>query len=87
MPEPRYLTATEACQYLSCSRSQLDALVKAGKLPEPIRLTGRMIRWDREAIDAAMAGRRNRGSADDAVARIVDEQASAGRPRRQKAAA
>lgn len=87
MPEPRYLTAAEVCQYLSCSRSQLDNLVKAGRLPQPIRLTGRMIRWDREAIDAAMTGRRNRASADDAVARIVDEQASAGRSRRQKAAA
>lgn len=43
--------------------------------PEPIRLTDRMIRWDREAIDAAMRGVRNPGnSADAAGERFLEEQ-------------
>ena len=85
--EPRYLTAQEVCQYITCSRSQLDALVKAGRLPEPIRLTDRMIRWDRQAIDAALSSRPTLDSADAALARMADAQAAQGRSRRHKAAA
>lgn len=87
MAEQRYLTAQEVCGYVACSRSQLDALVRAGTLPEPIRLTARMLRWDRQAIDAALAGRPTSSSIDAAVSRIVDEQAAKGRARRHKAAA
>lgn len=52
---PRYLDAQAAAEYLSISRSTLDLLVDRGVLPKPRELTPRVKRWDREAIDKAIA--------------------------------
>lgn len=51
----RYLTAQQVAEYLSVSRSTVNALVRAKKIPRPIRITDRVIRWDREAIDKMLA--------------------------------
>ncbi len=54
--EPRYLTADQVCEYLSISRGTIDKLVREKRIPAPIMLTPRLPRWDRLAIDAALAG-------------------------------
>jgi excisionase family DNA binding protein len=86
--QPRYLTANDVCAYVGCSRSQIAVLVKAGRLPAPIRLTGRMVRWDREAIDALLSPPPKSGvvSADDAIQEFVRDQQARRRPRRHQAA-
>lgn len=54
MTESRYLSADKLAEYLCISRSMVGALVKAGRLPEPVYLTSRLPRWDREKVDRAM---------------------------------
>lgn len=56
MSDARYLDARGVAEYLSISRAMVDVLVRRGKLPRPIFLTPRLPRWDREAIDRALAG-------------------------------
>lgn len=51
----RYLSARAAAAHLSISRTMFDRLVKAGSLPQPIRLSKRLLRWDRVEIDAIVA--------------------------------
>lgn len=51
----RYLGKAELAQYLSVSRSTIDNLVRAGKLPKPIAFSPRLVRWDRSEIDKVMA--------------------------------
>jgi predicted DNA-binding transcriptional regulator AlpA len=91
MAEPRYMDAQAVAAYLSVCVDTLDSLVERGILPPPIRLTKRLKRWDREAIDARLAGagaKRHAGrSADEIFKEIADGFASQGRAARQKAAA
>jgi prophage regulatory protein len=84
---PRYLTAQDVCAYIRCSRNQIDVLVRAGRLPQPIRLTDRMVRWDREAIDAMLgSGANDAPSVDEIFSRPPDAfSAAKGRARRQEA--
>jgi predicted DNA-binding transcriptional regulator AlpA len=56
MTVARYLSAQDVAAYMRISRSMVDHLVEAGKLPRPIPLTPRLKRWDKEAIDAALVG-------------------------------
>jgi predicted DNA-binding transcriptional regulator AlpA len=51
--ERRNLDRREAASYLCISVGTLDALVRAGQLPAPVRLGKRCV-WDRRALDAAM---------------------------------
>lgn len=52
--QPRYLSTTDLAAYLGVSRNMVDRLVKSGRLPQPVYLTKRLPRWDREAVDAAL---------------------------------
>lgn len=58
MAEPRYLNARDTAHYLSIGVSTLHQLVNAGRLPKPIVLTPRVKRWDKVAIDQAIAAGR-----------------------------
>jgi predicted DNA-binding transcriptional regulator AlpA len=57
LSDARYIDARGVADYLSISRNMVDILVRDGKLPPPISLTKKLKRWDREAIDAALAGK------------------------------
>jgi excisionase family DNA binding protein len=54
--DARWLTPDEAAEYLRVSRGTFINLVKAGTIPKPHALTTRILRYDREAIDRAIAG-------------------------------
>lgn len=49
---PPYMTAHEVASTLQVSRRTVDYLVAAGKLPQPIRLTRKTVRWLRSDIEA-----------------------------------
>lgn len=51
---PRYLSASDLAAYLSISRTMVATLVESGRLPQPVYLTPKLPRWDREAVDEAM---------------------------------
>jgi excisionase family DNA binding protein len=55
MTEPRYLKAKDAAAYLSISEGTLRRLCKEGHLPAPVRIGPGTLRYDRLAIDAALA--------------------------------
>lgn len=59
-PDPakaRWLDAPTAARYLDLRETAFSRQVKAGKLPAPsYQLGTRTPRWDRLALDAAMAG-------------------------------
>ncbi|MBP6818289.1 MAG: AlpA family phage regulatory protein [Ferrovibrio sp.] len=50
----RYLSLAGLAQYLACSRSTINNLVASGRLPQPVYLTPKLPRWDREKVDEAM---------------------------------
>ena len=52
----RYIDADALADYISVSRSSIPRLIKDGVLPAPIELTSKIKRWDREAVDAKLAG-------------------------------
>ena len=62
------LTPTEACAYLSISRSALARLVKAGDIPHR-RLSARIVRFSRAALAEYCAGRSS--STPEAMARFL----------------
>ena len=49
---PRGLSASEAAAYVGVSEDTFKAEVRAGNLPQPVRL-GRRTVWDRVALDRA----------------------------------
>jgi excisionase family DNA binding protein len=51
---PRGLSRTEAAAYVGLGTTSFDYLIRAGRLPAPIRV-GRRVLWDRGALDAALA--------------------------------
>lgn len=58
MPETmeRWLTPEQVAEYLKVSRATVYNLVRDGLLPKPRLLGKRLKRFDREAIDGAVAG-------------------------------
>jgi predicted DNA-binding transcriptional regulator AlpA len=50
---PRGLSEPQAAAYVGVSPDTFRAEVKAGRLPQPVRL-GRRVVWDRLALDRAM---------------------------------
>jgi hypothetical protein len=55
---PRWLDRDAAARYLSQSPDKLRRLVKAGKLPTPSYHMGpKSPLWDREVLDAVLAGK------------------------------
>jgi hypothetical protein len=48
--------AEEAAEYLWVSRGSLINLVRAGTIPKPRALSTRILRYDKQAIDLALAG-------------------------------
>lgn len=88
MTPARYLDARGVADYMSISRAMVDILVTRGILPPAIELTPRLKRWDREAIDAALARSTAyvQPSRDvDAIVRGIGDDLAKGRPARSKA--
>jgi excisionase family DNA binding protein len=52
----RWLTPDEVADYLKVSRATVYNMVRGGLLPAPRLLGKRLKRFDREAIDGALAG-------------------------------
>jgi excisionase family DNA binding protein len=46
-----YLTTAEAAAYLSYSESHFRALVRAGRVPQPIRIAHKLL-WRQSLLDA-----------------------------------
>lgn len=69
----RYLTRDDVARYLRVGRNMVDRLVQQRVIPKPIYLTPRLPRWDREAIDRAVAGGNAGASSswDDAIAEVT----------------
>jgi predicted DNA-binding transcriptional regulator AlpA len=55
--EPRFLDADGVARRLSVGKTTVLWLVDRGILPPPIRLTPKIVRWDVQAIDRAVAER------------------------------
>jgi predicted DNA-binding transcriptional regulator AlpA len=51
---PRLISQEAAAAYVNVSPSTFDAMVKAGTMPKPRRLSGRRKAWDVRALDAAV---------------------------------
>ncbi len=49
---PPYITAHEVASTVQISRRTVDYLIAAGKLPQPIRLTRKTVRWLRCDVEA-----------------------------------
>ena len=81
----RYLNLSEVADYLSVSRTTVQQLTRSGTLPQPIYLTPRLPRWDRQAVDAALASPPTTVAVchDEIVRRVADEIAQGGRQARQ----
>jgi len=60
---PRVLRAHLAAAYLGMSASSLHALVAAGDLPPPVRITGKIVVWLRDDLDGWLDRRAGRGPA------------------------
>ncbi|MCB0221066.1 MAG: hypothetical protein KDH09_15320 [Chrysiogenetes bacterium] len=50
--EPRGLNREQAAAYIGVGTTLFDAMVKDGRMPDPIRIGARAI-WDRWKLDAA----------------------------------
>lgn len=50
LPDPYFGTA-EAAQYYNYSESHFRALVRAGKVPQPVRINGKLL-WRQSRLDA-----------------------------------
>jgi predicted DNA-binding transcriptional regulator AlpA len=51
---PRLISREAAAAYLSLSPTTFDQLVKEGRMPKPLLLTGRRRGWDVRTLDAAI---------------------------------
>lgn len=54
--EPGTYRRREIAERLGISPQSVDRLVERGALPEPILKSGKIQRWDRTAVDAALHG-------------------------------
>jgi len=55
-----YVDAKTLADKLGISRRTLFRLVSAGKLPQPIRLSKRTVRWDWQAVQEFLSSNGNR---------------------------
>lgn len=51
---PRGMSREEAARYIGIGVTKFDGLVKAGQMPRPKRIGGRVV-WDRLRIEAAFS--------------------------------
>ena len=56
-PPQRWLNAEQVAARYGCVRVTVYRMVKRGQIPAPIQFSGRMSRWDFEALEAADANR------------------------------
>ena len=81
---PRYLSLKAVGEYLMIAPQTVEDLVRSGRLPRPIELAPRLERWDKEAIDAALALAAERNSVDIMVGKIAQEFATRASKRRRR---
>lgn len=55
--QTRWLNANEVAARYGCGRVTIYRMVKRGQIPAPVQFSGRMSRWDINALDAADANR------------------------------
>ena len=55
-----WVSPKELARRLGISRRSVFRLVSAGKLPEPVRLTARMVRWRWEDVERFLSSHANR---------------------------
>lgn len=55
--ESELLSPKEACEYLGICRRSLGRYMATGVIPEPLRLSARMLRWRKKDLDRAMEER------------------------------
>jgi len=55
-----FVSPAELAKRLGISRRTLFRLVSAGRLPEPVRLTKRTIRWEWAAVQQWLSAKDNR---------------------------
>jgi predicted DNA-binding transcriptional regulator AlpA len=65
MLAPRLINREAAAAYVCVSPTKFDALVEAGVMPRPKRLSDRRVAWDVRRLDAAVDRLPEHGSADD----------------------
>jgi predicted DNA-binding transcriptional regulator AlpA len=53
----RWLNAEQVADRYGCGRVTVYRMVKRGLIPAPVQFSGRMSRWDIEALNAADANR------------------------------
>lgn len=54
MNEPQYLRRKDICRIYGFSESTLNRMRKSGRLPEPVRVTERIVAWRADELDAAL---------------------------------
>jgi predicted DNA-binding transcriptional regulator AlpA len=52
--EPRGLRREHAAHYVGMSPTSFDSLVDEGKMPRPTTVKGRIVLWDRRALDQSL---------------------------------
>lgn len=88
MTEPRWLDAEAAASYLSLRYDVFLRYVRDKRVPAPSRHLGeRLPRWDREALDALMAGDASATQSEEALNGVLEKIKARGRARRQIQAA
>lgn len=55
-----FVSPAEVAKRLNVSRRTLFRLVSAGRLPQPIRLTKRTVRWDWQTVQEWLSAKNNR---------------------------
>ena len=55
--QTRWLNAEQVADRYGCGRVTVYRMVKRGLIPAPVQFSGRMSRWDIEALNAADANR------------------------------
>ena len=50
-----WLSTKQLCEYLHISKPTLWRYVKAGKLPQPKRLSDKILLWEKKLVDQMLA--------------------------------
>lgn len=51
----KWLSTKQLCEYLHISKPTLWRYLKAGKLPQPKRLSDRILLWEKKLVDQMLA--------------------------------